>query len=128
MAPWPQVLVVFVVALSVTACTQVYTERSSDVPPELYGIADPNDMMPGVSWADGDTDEWLLLTCGSSSCPWEPKEIRKIDDATYEIRPEKTGGWPFCTADLTPMVYRLPAPVTQGTPVTVHLGSRTVEL
>ncbi|WP_166870290.1 hypothetical protein [Salinibacterium sp. ZJ450] len=127
MTRWPQVLIAFVVVLGVTGCTQVYTERSGDVPPELYDIADPNDMIPGVAWAGGDTDVWLVLTWGSSSCPWEPKEIREIGDAIYEIRIEKTGGW-FCTADLAPMVYSLPAPVTRGTPVTVHLGSRIVGL
>ncbi|WP_157156291.1 MULTISPECIES: hypothetical protein [unclassified Diaminobutyricimonas] len=65
----------------------------------------------------------------SSSCPWEPKEVREIEDSIYEIRLEKTGGWPFCTADLAPTVHHLPAPVTRDTPVTVDLGPGTkVEL
>lgn len=77
-------------------------------------------MEPLVVWSE-DGESWLFLTFGSSSCPNEPRDIRETGDRAFEVTLESDGGL-FCTADIGPAVYKVPAPVSPGAPVTVDLG------
>ena len=94
-------------------------ERLSATPSELEGVASP-EMEPAVVWSE-DGESWLFLTFGSSSCPNEPRDIRETGDRTFEVTLETTGGF-SCTADMGPAMYKVPAPVSPGAPVTVDLG------
>lgn len=108
-------LLVFVLA----GCSGIGAERLDEAPPELDGVASP-EMEPTVVWSD-DGESWLFLTFGSSSCPNEPRDIRETAERAFEVTLESAGGL-FCTADIGPAMYRVPAPVSPGHPVTVDLG------
>ncbi|MDP3952038.1 hypothetical protein [Microbacterium sp.] len=94
-------------------------ERLDEAPPELEGLAGP-EMEPTVVWSE-DGKSWLFLTFASSTCPNEPRDIREAGDRTFEVTLESTGGV-YCTADIGPAMYKFPAPVSPGAPVTVDLG------
>lgn len=94
-------------------------ERLNEAPSELDGVASP-EMEPTVVWSE-DGESWLFLTFGSSSCPNEPRDIRETGGRTFEVALETTGGF-SCTADIGPAMYKVPAPVSPGAPVTVDFG------
>lgn len=106
-------------ALVLAGCSGIGAERLDEAPPELDGVASP-EMEPTVVWSD-DGESWLFLTFGSSSCPNEPRDIHETGERTFEVTLESAGGL-FCTADVGPAMYRVPAPVAPGDPVTVDLG------
>jgi hypothetical protein len=124
---WLPLLAVGALTMLMTACTPIYTERLSTIPTEIPVPDNPGDTTPLVTWAGVQENDLLVLTWGSSSCPWEPKEIRWTSAGVYEIRLEKSGGFGlFCTADTAASVYRVPSPVPRGTPVTIDLGPGTI--
>ncbi|GGD90081.1 hypothetical protein GCM10007269_35860 [Microbacterium murale] len=77
-------------------------------------------MEPTVVWSE-DGESWLFLTFGSSTCPNEPRDIRETGERAFEVTLEAAGGF-SCTADIGPAMYKVPAPVSPGAPVTVDLG------
>lgn len=113
------VMFLSVLALTFAGCSSNGMERLGETPPELLGAAN-SDMDPTVVWSE-DGKSWLFLTFGSTSCPTEPREIRETGERTFEVTLESTRG-PFCTADIGPAMYRIPAPVLPAKPVTVDLG------
>ncbi|MGM1016930.1 MAG: hypothetical protein ACQEW8_05260 [Actinomycetota bacterium] len=113
------VVVVPMLVLVLAGCAGVGAERLDETPPELVGVANP-EMEPTVVWSD-DGKSWLFLTFGSSSCPNEPRDIRETGERAFEVTLERAGGF-FCTADIGPSMYKVPAPVSPGHPVTVDLG------
>lgn len=73
-------------------------------------------------WSD-DGESWLLLLFGSSTCPPEPLDIRETGYRNFEItvgRPEEAEDH-YCTLNSGPNIYRVPAPVEPGDPVTVNI-------
>lgn len=109
--------------LALTGCSASIGEKLDVYPQELIDNPGNGEMTPTVVWSD-DGEHWLVLSFGSSSCPWEPRELTEPSPNSYEIRIEKTGG-PFCSADFEPTVHSIPTPVIKGTEVTVDLGPGT---
>ncbi|MFK4762053.1 hypothetical protein ACI3KS_14045 [Microbacterium sp. ZW T5_45] len=105
--------------LALSGCSGSGAERLDKAPPELEGVASP-EMEPTVVWSE-DGESWLFLTFGSTSCPNEPRDIRETGERVFEVTLESTGGF-FCSADIGPAMYRVPAPVSPGAPVTIDLG------
>ena len=112
-------IVASVLVLVLSGCSGSMAERLNETPSELEGLATP-EMEPVVVWSE-DGESWLFLTFGSSSCPTEPRDIRETEDRTFEVTLETTGGF-SCTADIGPAIYKVPAPISPGAPVTVDLG------
>jgi len=108
-----------VLVLVLAGCSSSSAERLDEAPLELEGVASP-EMEPTVVWSE-DGESWLFLTFGSSTCPNEPRDIRKTGERTFAVTLESTGAI-SCTADIGPAMYKVPAPASPGAPVTVDLG------
>ncbi len=113
------------VVVALCACSTFYSDKFEGIPAEASAHAPDSESgsnQPFVAW-DSDGQNWLLITWGSGSCPTAPTAVSETGPGRYVIETATEGG-PFCTADLGPTTFVIPAPdgVTPEEDVIVDIG------
>lgn len=97
-------------------CAPAYLSKMNGTPGG--DSADPLGAATAI-WSDNG-NELLLTLYGSSTCPAEPTSVTALDKSSINIE-LSTPSWPFCSADLAAVTYRIATPPSISTTGTVQV-------